>query len=58
MLKQGYTEGDITFKSRAEFVAQGLSDAIIKQRHQKHLSRVADAIMEIRRVRRDMIIAE
>ena len=30
MLKQGFTENDIKFKSRAEFVAQGLSEAIIK----------------------------
>ena len=35
-----------------------MSEAIIKQRHKKHLHRVADAIMEIRRVRRDMIIEE
>ena len=44
MLKSGLTEKDLFFKEKEEFEVEGLTDAIIDLRYEKHLNRVAEAI--------------
>ena len=44
MFKNGFTEKDMFFRDKEEFEIEGLSDAVIDQRYEKHLSRVAEAI--------------
>ena len=44
MLKNGLTEKDMFFKDKDEFFVEGLSDAVIRQRYDKYLNRVAEAI--------------
>ena len=57
MFKMGLTEKDMYFREEEEFEVDGLPEATINQRYRKHLSRVAEAIREVRRKRRQLIIS-
>ena len=56
MLKSGLTEKDLFFKEKEEFEVEGLTDAIIDLRYEKHLNRVAEAIAQVRQDRRTLVI--
>ena len=56
MYRLGFTDDDLTFKPQEYFMVEGHPEASIRMRYERHLNRVANNVLEVKRRRRLFII--